>query len=229
MKIKMKMLPKYIIILIGTIFFLGLMSCQTNSLKDIDGNVYKTVTIGTQVWMAENLRTTKYNDGTPILNITGNSELSEPSYYWYDNDATTNKETYGALYNWYVVNAANDGGKNVCPTGWHIPTVAEWTTLITYLGGESVAGGKLKETGTIHWNSPNAGATNESGFTALPSGNHLSDGKCYDIGRHGYWWSSALDTAAGDYIRHMYCGSKDVVTFSGNKKAGFSVRCLKDK
>ena len=120
--------------------------------------------------MAENLKTTKYRDGTSIPLVTENTawlNLTTPGYCWYNNDAAHYKSTYGALYNWYVLNAGSNGWKNVCPTGWHVPTDAEWTTLTTYLGGESIAGGKLKETGTSHWLSPNTVATNETGLHTL--------------------------------------------------------------
>ena len=137
------------------------------SLTDIDGNDYKTVTIGTQVWMVENLKTTKYNDGTAIPNITDNTSWAALTTGAYCDNINTPSisTTYGRLYNWYAVDnnagtkVASNGGKNVCPTGWHVPSDAEWTTLTTYLGGESVAGGKLKETGTTHWQSPNTGVS----------------------------------------------------------------------
>lgn len=122
------------------------------TMTDQEGNVYKTITIGTQTWMAENLRTTTYNDGTVIPNVTDNDEwadLSTPAYCWYDNDSATYAQTYGALYNWYTV--ATD---SLCPTGWHVPTDAEWTILTDTLGGLTIAGGLLKETGTTHWTAP---------------------------------------------------------------------------
>ena len=117
------------------------------TVTDIDGNVYHTVTIGTQTWMVENLKTTKYNDGTAIPLVTDSTawlNLTTPGYCWYNNDAATYKNTYGALYNWFTVNTSK-----LAPSGWHVPTDAEWTTLITYLGGETVAGGQMKSTGTI--------------------------------------------------------------------------------
>ena len=119
------------------------------NVTDDDGNVYHSVTIGTQVWMVENLKTTKYNDGTSIPLVTDATDwhnLLTPGYCWNNNDEATYKATYGALYNWYTVNTGN-----LCPTGWHVPGDAEWTTLTTYLGGEDVAGGKLKEVGITHW------------------------------------------------------------------------------
>jgi len=141
------------------------------AVTDIDGNVYHIVTIGTQVWMVENLKTTKFRDGSSIPNVTdaeewvGHGELHSGAYCNYDNTAA-NSNTYGSLYNWYAV----VDERNICPTGWHIPSEAEWATLIAYLGGQDVAGGKMKEAGTAHWSTPNTGASNSSGFTALPGG-----------------------------------------------------------
>jgi len=124
-------------------------------VTDIDGNVYDTVKIGTQIWIIENLKTTKYNDGTSIPMVTDSAawiNLTTPGYCWHKNTSASYKNTYGALYNWYAVNT----GK-LAPKGWHVPSDAEWTTLITYLGGDSIAGGKMKETGMSHWFSPNTG------------------------------------------------------------------------
>jgi Fibrobacter succinogenes major domain (Fib_succ_major). len=205
---------------------------QTGTVTDIEGNIYNTVTIGTQTWMAENLKTTKYNDGTTIPNVTdwtAWAALTTPSYCWYNNDATTYKATYGALYNWYTVNSTSNGGKNVCPTSWHVPTDAEWTTLTTYLGGESVAGGKLKETGTAHyWISPNIGATNETGFTALPGGYRYYSGAYSSIGSYGLWWSSTETSSTSAWGRHMHYAYSDVLRTNFNKPSGFSVRCSRD-
>jgi len=172
--------------------------------------------------MVENLKTTSYNDGTAIPLVTDNtawSNLSTPGYCWYNNDAATYKVTYGALYNWYTVNT----GK-LCPTGWHVPTDAEWTTLTTYLGGESIAGGKLKETGTSHWDSPNTGATSETGFTALPGGLRYYDGTFDGLGYYGLWWGATED-AWGQGVGYDYI---DVTRGSSDKSYGFSVRCVRD-
>ena len=140
----------------------------TPPVFDIDGNGYDTVVIGTQTWLVQNLRVTHLNNGVSIPNIT-NSTLwknsTTPALCYYNNDSVSYAAIYGALYNWYAVNT-----NNLCPTNWHVPSYSEWETLITYLGGASVAGGKLKEVGTTHWTSPNTGATNSSGFTALPNG-----------------------------------------------------------
>jgi len=213
-------------LIVLTLFCFGLTGLQAQTVKDIDGNVYKTVTIGTKVWMAENLKTTKYNDGTAIPLVADDKAweaLTTPAYCWYNNDATANKKTYGALYNWYTVNT-----KKLCPTGWHVPSDAEWTTLTTNLGGESVAGGKLKETSTTHWQSPNTGATNETGFTALPSGYRSSSGTYNYIGLNGYWWSSSEYSPPNAYSRSMNYYRSNVYRYSYYKQDGFSVRCLRD-
>jgi uncharacterized protein (TIGR02145 family) len=200
------------------------------SMADADGNVYKTVIIGTQTWMAENLKTTKYKDGTTgiPLEIDNNlwANLTGPAYCWYNNDENTNKPLYGALYNWFTVNTGN-----LCPTGWRVPTDDEWTTLTTFLGGESVAGGKLKESGTDHWLTPNTGATNESGFTARPGGyRYRLDGTFNDIGKLSYWWSSTeyIYDASKAYYRELFNDQASVYREGATKTAGKYVRCLKN-
>ena len=205
---------------------------------DYDGNVYNTVTIGTspaQVWMAENLKTTKYNNGTAITNVTDNTtwyNATAGAYCDYDN-TSSNSTTYGKLYNWYAVDnneatkVASNGGKNICPVGWHVPTDAEWTTLTDYLGGLSVAGDKLKETGTTHWIS-NTAATNSSGFTALPGGYRNYNGYSFNsIGYYGRWWSSSPDGVNADF-RHMDSSQSSVSPSPGIRTFGHSVRCVKD-
>jgi len=195
-------------------------------ITDIDGNMYKAITIGTQTWMAENLKTTKYNDGTAIPNVTDGKtwyNLTTPAYCWYDNNGTIFKNNYGALYNWYAVNT----GK-LCLTGWHVPTDSEWIKLAAYLGGESVAGGKLKEIGSTHWASPNSGATNETGFSALPGGSRGGSGINYNIGYYCYWWSSTESSST--IASYWILGYKElyVTRFMSNKFNGNSVRCVKD-
>lgn len=194
------------------------------TMTDQDGNVYKTVTIGTQTWMAENLRTTKYNDGTAIPLLTDNTALSSLSSGAYCNYNNTNNTdtiaTFGRLYNWYTVNT----GK-LAPIGWHVPTNAEWTTLTDYLGGTGVAGGKMKETGTTHWSSPNTGATNETGFTALPGGH----GRTFDgIGYGGYWWSATDGGAELACYCFMHYYYSNVSRLYNYKEVGLSVRCVRD-
>jgi uncharacterized protein (TIGR02145 family) len=201
-----------------------IVKTRTGTITDNDGNMYYTVTIGSQVWMAENLKTTKYNDGTDIPNVTDVNQwanLYTPAYCWYNNDIGY-KETYGALYNFYTVNT----GK-LCPAGWHIPTDAEWSTLTDYLG-ESVAGSKLKETGTTHWYKPNTGATNETGFTALPGGYRHHDGNFYAIDYLGQWWSSTEYITTYAYGRSMYTLNSDVYRYYNSKEMGSYVRCVKD-
>jgi len=201
---------------------------QAGTVKDIEGNVYKTIPVGTQVWMTENLKSTKYNDGTSILNLTSVwSLLSIPGYCWYNNDGATYKTTYGALYNWFAVNT----GK-LCPAGWHVPTDAQWTILTNYLGvinttNYSDAGGKLKETGTTHWQSPNTGATNKSGFTALPGGARYDNGAFSNIRTGGWWWSST-SSSANAFQRSMSSNSTYINRAASSKYTGLSVRCLKN-
>lgn len=195
------------------------------SITDIDGNTYKTVTIGTQTWMAENLKVTKYNDGIAIPNVTDDTawgELTTGALCDYDN-TPSNSETYGKLYNWHAVNT----GK-LCPTGWHVPSDAEWTELTDYLGGTSVAGGKLKETGTTHWASPNTGATNETGFTALPGGRRIYYVSFINIGYFGLWWSATESSATNAWYRAMYSDYSNVGRNDYSKELGCSVRCLRD-
>jgi uncharacterized protein (TIGR02145 family) len=197
-----------------------------NQISDIEGNVYNTIQIGTQLWMKENLMVTKYRDGSLIpsaADVTRWSGFSSGAYCWMNNDPVSYAITYGALYNGYTMD-----DDNLCPTGWHVPTDADWTILTDFMGGLDVAGGKLKEVGTAHWESPNTGATNEFGFTALPSGNRSNYGGFYDFGRYGYWWSSSeVGTVVASHRGVRYDGS-DVLVGDKDKRFGFSVRCIKD-
>jgi uncharacterized protein (TIGR02145 family) len=195
-------------------------------IDPVENRRYKTERIGNQIWMTENLSTTKFNDGTSIRLVTDDNawtNLSTPAYCWYNNDATTNKVTFGALYNWYAVNS----GK-LCPKGWHIPTDDEWSILAEYLGGSDVAGGKLKETGTTHWKSPNTGATNETGFTALPGGYRFFAGESDAIGGTGFWWSSTEQNSIIAWSRLMYALEGVIGRDRYYKKYGMSVRCVRD-
>jgi uncharacterized protein (TIGR02145 family) len=196
-----------------------------NKAKDQDGNTYNTIKIGNQTWMAENLKTTKYNDGTAIPLITDSIAwvaLTTPAYCWYNNDSA-NKNTYGALYNGYTVST----GK-LCPSGWHVSTDVEWSTLVDFLGGESVSGGKLKEFGATHWSSPNSGATNETGFTALPGGSRYINGLFFTIKNLGYWWTSTESKTLNGWYRSMYYRNSAVSRSYNNSTNGFSVRCVRD-
>lgn len=198
-------------------------NCGVSTVKDYQGNTYNTVKIGNQCWLRENLKSTKLNDGTLIpLVIDSTWANLTPAYCWYGNNIS-NKDIYGALYNWTTVNTSK-----LCPIDWHVPSDAEWTTLSDYLGGESVAGGKLKETGTDHWASPNTGATNETGFTALPGGNRSTSVIYGAIGVHGLWWTGSL--LAGEEIWARSLNNYDSILFKGtwNRRTGASVRCVKD-
>ncbi len=193
-------------------------------VKDIDGNVYKAVKIGSQIWMAENLKTTKYNNGDTIgttypstLDISGETT---PKYQWAHGGDENNVITYGRLYTWYAITDS----RHVCPFGWHVPSDAEWDTLTSYLATNQ--GSKLKEAGTTHWKSPNTAATNETGFTALPGNGRSETGTYNTIGQSGYWWTSKGTTTAN--TRSMYYNSTTVTYGFGNSSKGFSVRCIKD-
>ncbi|MGI6319980.1 MAG: fibrobacter succinogenes major paralogous domain-containing protein [Bacteroidales bacterium] len=202
-----------------------------------DNNHYNVVKIGNQIWMAENL---KY---LPSVVGPGTGSQTTPYYYVYgysgttvaDAKATANYTTYGVLYNWSAAmngaasSTTNPSGiQGVCPTGWHLPSDAEWTELTDYLGGESVAGGKLKETGTTHWASPNFGATNETGFTALPGGVRNLGGTFNDIGLNGFWWSATEYDATNAWYRCVNFVGSNVNSYFSNLEVGFSVRCLRD-
>ena len=199
--------------------------CGVSTVTDIDGNVYNTVTIGTQCWMAENLKTSKYKDGVAIptgLSNTDWQNATTGAYVIYNDDAANNT-TYGKLYNWYAVNT----GK-LAPAGWHVPTDAEWTTLTTFLGGESVAGDKMKSTSSL-W-TPYTGIvnTNSSGFSGLPGGYRNYDGTYYTIGDAGTWWSSTEYDTTSAWGRYLsYIGSS-AYRYGPSKAGGFSVRCVKD-
>ncbi len=195
------------------------------TVSDIDGNVYLAVSIGTQIWMAENLKTTRFNDGTEIQLVTDDSEwnkLITPGLSWYDNQPD-NGDTYGALYNYSSIET-----DNLCPSGWHVPTDEEWTTLSDYLGGESVAGGKLKEAGSQHWISPNTLATNDFDFTALPGGYHNANGSYNLIGEFGRWWSSSESGLVTSWFRKIGYDSSAITRKQNARNSGFSVRCVMD-
>ena len=202
-------------------------------VKDIDGNVYHTVIIGTQVWMIENLKTTKYRDGNPIPNVTDGilwSNLSTGAFCYYNNDESKESE-YGLLYNWYAVN----DGREIAPKGWHVPTNEDWIKLTDYLGGSDVAGGKMKEAGFSPWHIPNTGATNLSGFTALPGSSRSgSDGSFLFADGNGFflgaWWSSTKFAYgnASAWMLSLSCYENSAGFGLTTYKVGYSVRCVKD-
>ena len=217
---------------------LRILSQETGTFTDSrDGNIYSTLTIGTQTWMAENL---KY-----LQSVVGPATGSQTNPYYYvygykgtvvaDAKATANYTTYGVLYNWPAAingeasSTANPSGvQGICPTDWHLPSDAEWTQLTDYLGGTSVAGGKLKETGTSHWSSPNTGATNEAGFTALPGGGRNYYGAFDYCCGHGRWWSATEDGTDNAWYHYVYYLDSGVSRVSYYKELGFSIRCVRD-
>ena len=193
-------------------------------LTDIDGNKYRTVTIGTQCWMVENLKTTRYRNGTAIPNVTDNtawSNLTTGAFAYYNNDASNNA-TYGKLYNWYAVNSGL-----LAPTGWHIPSDAEIQALIDYLGGNSVAGGKMKSTSSL-WHAPNTGATNSSGFSGLAAGIRGGNGIFNNIGDDCSLWTSTEVNSDAAYYRNLGFDNEQAYRNYPLKKQGFSIRCIKD-
>jgi uncharacterized protein (TIGR02145 family) len=209
-----------------TTLTLGLPGEGIGSVTDIDGNIYQTATLGSQVWMVENLKTTRYRDGTPIANITDNTAWSTTTtgaYCDYNNDPSKS-EVYGRLYNWF---AATDP-RNIAPAGWHVPSSTELLTLITYLGGAGIAGGRMKEAGTAHWLAPNTGADNSSGFTALGSGFRIHNGSFTGFQARTIFWSTSslgvfigLDYNSADF--HAFAGGFPPIFYYGH-----SIRCVKD-
>ena len=198
----------------------------TPSITDADGNVYTSVTIGTQEWMSENLKTTKYSDGSAIPNVTSNSQwgnLSTEAWSHYDNDSSQYEATYGKLYNWYAVNT-----NKLCPTGWHVPTDAEWTVLTNYVasdGYSNAEGNPLKA--TSGWISGGNG-TDDYGWLGLPGGSRFGFGKFSSIGSYGYWWSSSQAIAGYAWARSLDGLDDNVYRNYYGKEIGFSVRCLRD-
>jgi uncharacterized protein (TIGR02145 family) len=207
-------------------------AATSQTVTDIDGNTYNNVQIGTQVWMCENLKTSRYRNGGSIPYVVGNADwqaLTTGAWSYYDHDVANNA-IYGKLYNWFTTK-----GDTLCPTDWHVPTDAEWTVLTDYLGGVSVAGGKMKTVGTAYWNSPNTDATNESGFSALPGSYRNNDGSFNDIMNIALFWSASGAYGNGAWSRGLY--SSNGFVFKGsfpyfdsylNKSSGASVRCLKN-
>lgn len=200
---------------------------------DFEGNSYKTIKIGSQIWMAENLKSTLYNDGTIIHNIENDSDWLQaktPSFCWLDNNIS-NKNRYGALYNWKVVQT----GK-LAPSGWRVPTDADWEKLFQYLGGKVIAGAKMKDAGTAHWSTPNSGATNESGWSGLPGmfrhwwGPFPSTSETHFPGVFGYFWSATSMATHVKEANFISLGHTlhDVYIGRAPQAMGFSVRCIKD-
>ena len=205
-------------------------------MTDIEGNVYNTVVIGNQTWMKENLKTTKLNNGTSISNVANSNDwinLTTTGYCWYNNDVS-NRAIYGAMYNW---NAVNSG--KLCPAGWHVPSDNEWKQMEVTLGMSqaeaddvgfrgTIEGGMLKEIGTAHWTSPNAGATNSSKFTALPGGYLNKSGAFVSLGQESYWWTSTPKSDTQGWDRGLTYTVSTIDRYGSNKIDGFYIRCIKD-
>ena len=217
---------------------LGIDSCPSTTATDIDGNIYQTVTIGTQVWMAENLKVTHFRNGEAIPNVTDSTEwrnLTTGAYCNYANDII-NVDTYGRLYNWYAIH----DNRGIAPEGWHVPSDEEWKQLELYLGMSqadadttgyrgTTEGGKLKEAGTVHWRSPNTDATNECGFTALPGGHRTnSPGQFASLGDYAGYWTASEENSYGAWYRALYYTYAQVARGSISKRSGRSDRCVKD-
>lgn len=219
------------------LFLLLFMACHTPTeydrgirpsprpVMDIDGNVYETINIDDRIWMAENLRATRYRNGDPIANVTTAEEwetIDRGALIFYNNISSYDT-LYGKLYNWYAINDP----RGLCPPGWRVPTERDWVSLINVLGGESLAGGKMKARGTQHWRAPNVAATNESGFTGLPGGMRRFDGVFTSIGEISYWWSSTETGALSAWSRGLYYSERRVIRANHSKNNGFSVRCVR--
>lgn len=216
----------------------SLRTWDNSSITDIDGNEYSTVLIGDQIWMAENLRVSRFADGAPIPKVendTAWAAIVHPgkAYCWYENDSVSYASTYGALYNYEAANRGYETYnprmvQGVCPDGWHMPDNGEWASLVDLLGGEEIAGGKLKEEGTTHWQSPNTGATNESGFTALPGGYRSDYGRFFNLGLAAYWAHNTDRYTYNDWFYWLYYTNNDIRTLRPSFTDAYSVRCLKD-
>lgn len=225
------------LLFVGLAFLTFKNQAQT-TVTDYDGNVYNTVTIGTQVWMKENLMVTHYRNGNAIPNVTNGStwnNLTTGARCYYNNDSVTNKSVYGALYNWYSV----VDNRNICPTGWHVPSDGEWNIMEKYLDASvditdtlfvgTDIGGILKEIGTTHWDSPNTGATNSSGFKALPGGIRYDDGTYDMIKGWGVWWSLTAYDALFSWVRYLTFDSTKIDRYYHYKTFGSSIRCVSDE
>jgi uncharacterized protein (TIGR02145 family) len=214
------------ILIMMVLFFINYNGVRSQSVKDADGNIYLAINIGKQVWMAENLKTTKLNDGKPISLVTDDKKwkaLQSPAYCFYDNNPA-NKDIYGALYNWFTVNT-----KKLCPQGWHVPSDAEWSAMVEFIGGKNSAGDKLKESGNQYWKNALIIPTNEFDFTALPGGTRLYSGSFPEFGNsYAVWWTSTPYSSLAAHNWGLHDSSARIFNGYDNKQSGFSVRCMKD-
>jgi uncharacterized protein (TIGR02145 family) len=208
-----------------TAFLTGCSKEEDNLVIDIDGNVYHTVTIGSQEWMSENLKVTRYRNGDSISNITDDQDWDKLSTgAWCEiNNEVTNAGKFGHLYNWYAV----EDIRGLCPEGWHVPSDGEWSVLVDFLGGEQEAGGKLKSTDTLLWRSPNAGACDLVGFSGLPGGSRWQEGQFLYFGYYGLWWTATEDTGEFAFYRYLAFDNPGCFSNQYRKNNGCSVRCIK--
>jgi len=226
MKTNYSILVKIIVLII----LLIQVGCKKEIPQKLDDNneyIYKTIIIGNQEWMAENLRVTHFQDGSKVpivLNNNSWSNLTSAAMCWYDNDSLIKGQVYGALYNWYAI----IDSRKLCPKGWHIPTDQEWTILADYLGDIHTVGGKMKEAGTQHWYEASPGADNSSGFTALPAGLRNLYGISTALGSNAFFWTSTNKDATTSWVRAIGYGSDKLFVDASPKNNGLSVRCIKD-
>ena len=234
---KIKLFSRLLSILAFTVIFAN--SCKYDSesitdplskpgpnVSDIDGNTYHSVILGTQTWLVENLAVTRYRNGDTIPNVLDTTAWANQTTGAYCNyfNSLGYAANFGKLYNWYSVIDI----RNIAPTGWHVPSDSEWVILINYLGGEDIAGGKLKEVGLTHWQNPNTGATNESGMTVLGAGFRDLDGLFYFIKINAGFWSTTEYNTDKAYNRFLYWNTLSIRKYFGDKRMGLSVRCIKD-
>ena len=207
---------------------LNASAVASGSVTDINGNVYPTVNIGSQTWMQKNLNVSKYKNGDIIPQVTNATQwaaLTTGAWCWYNNDSATYAATYGKLYNWYAVNDP----RGLAPDGWHVPSDGEWTTLTDCLGGVDVAGGKMKEIGTSHWQSPNTGATNSSQFNALPGGDRdFSNGNYQSVNLAALFWSRSVYDSVYAISRQLFYERNRIEVYNENKRFAFSVRLIQN-
>lgn len=223
--------PLFLLILFSSCKKQEIKEVQKETVTDIDGNVYNTVTIGNQIWMTENLKVTRYRNGDPILKITNQTDWQNANTgaYCSYNNVDSNSKTYGYLYNWFSVGDS----RKIAPAGWHIPTFEEWFTLHYFLGGQTVAGGKMKKTGIEYWISPNSGADNSSEFSALPGGIRSNLGGTSPFwGQrfYGFWWSTTeeITNTQQAHYRSLTHNSPFINWGILIKYDGLSIRCIKD-
>jgi len=217
---------KNIVVISIILLLFGCSKDELPTVKDIDGNEYHYITIGSQVWMVENLKTSRYRNGDTIPSVTENTDwrnLTTGALCYYNNDSNNGK-TYGILYNWYVL----DDNRMVAPSGWRVATIEDWNTLINYLGGTNIAGGKLKETGTSHWISPNSDASNTINFSALPAGIRDNHGNFTQQRETAEWWIPKEYDSIVAWFTQIADGTSIQVSEFGHKNSGLSIRCVKE-